>query len=1127
MKKLSLWIVTLIAIVILFGCQQMDKPLSIWVTDDELWTFVGEKVTLSPIIEFESEGLVYDHPFIYTSSNYQVIRFLEHEKNVFEVLSFSDTPIIITIYDASQTLSVTIKVNVVRQVQGIRNITFGNVQATDFIIGQNYPILIDVIGLSEGVQTLEDDILYLFNIDVYTYNTTNLTLEPLDDILAFENDRVYVLGYAKGMMRYSLKTHPHIYYDVFFETAFKTLDVYQAVSAVVDISAGFITGTTLSTIEALTIYDEFGHMPDYMVSPNIKRITIGYTNRIASITGLDSLSEIIVLVPITLYNLYMLDSRYQTIQDMIYPNMGQSLSEVVYEFKNTFTSEKEFIVLTKGLEKTMTEERHQLGYTFIGWKTDEQSDILATHTVSSYLKLSSVWNINTYRITFDTMDGIGIAYQDYVYNQNLNLPLEAPDIYRDTHVFKGWYVDSQYQTPFTLTKMPANSITLYAKWGLLVKLTFVTNGGPSISAIEQEVGTPFDMPSYGTYSGHVFGGWFIDPEFSTPFTAQVMPSSDRTIYLKWDATYTIYFYDAGNKTSMPVIFDKDIDLGIPTKQNATFDGWTVYMNGQFYAISQVFKYTYQTDIHVYAEWLFDVTYVTNNPAVPNYVLTHRSRDSYQFTNMTNSRPLGYQFDAWYFGSNPLGSAITLTHHHMVEARWLRIHLLATGSGSLQNPYKIEHVDQWRDLYETVNNGNNLSGKHVVLIRDLDFVNQTIIPVGNNNNAEWFNNQTAYQFMGTFDGKSYSMSNFLIDVVSSGDTFAGLFGYIGSLGTVKNLNVSNPNVTGSSSMPYVAGENKGGTHHGAIAGINSGLIQSVSITGGLITGSALLDTHHGGVAGYIYQSTGRIIDVVVNTIVSGTARRYASHGGIVGSLNNGYLSTVTFRGAVRSTFLAYSSLPSSVIRYSFLGGIAGVSAGIIINASLSSTTTLSDTTTSTSVTPFEHFHGGIVGYMHDGSNQTASNQNSKNNLVIETYNNRGYNILTTTYEVALINVDSRSAVFTTPSRGSYFSGGITGTIQHTHKSSGMRMAISGYQMSHANYTGTFFGDALEHFNAIGPSSLSSSIGPSNELILRFSFVEEDITNIDEQTSQSITSVIFSILMLMHLVYITVKRRNPYV
>ena len=347
MKKNFVWLVTLILLFSLLGCQDIDKPLNIWVTDDELWTFVGEKVTLNPMIEFQDEGLVYDHPFLFTSSNYQVIRFLETEKNVFEVLSFSDTPIVITIYDQTQTISKTITVHVVRQIQGIREVSFGQDDAS-FMIGQSYAMSIDVIGLSEHITTLDEDILEHFNIHVFAYNRSTLSLEPLNDILSFEDDKVVAIGYAKGIIRYSLKDRSDIFHDVDFETSFTTPDVYEAVSRQVDTSTGFITGTTLSSIEELTINDPLANLSHYMVSPNIKRLTIGFSSGVASLTGLNAVLDKILLVPRSFYESYMSDARYQTIYQRIYPNMDHLLSEVVYELKHSFTEEKEFIVLTKG-----------------------------------------------------------------------------------------------------------------------------------------------------------------------------------------------------------------------------------------------------------------------------------------------------------------------------------------------------------------------------------------------------------------------------------------------------------------------------------------------------------------------------------------------------------------------------------------------------------------------------------------------------------------------------------------------------------------------------------------------------------------------------------------------------------
>ncbi len=81
-----------------------------------------------------------------------------------------------------------------------------------------------------------------------------------------------------------------------------------------------------------------------------------------------------------------------------------------------------------------------------------------------------------------------------------------------------------------------------------VKLTFETNGGTQIEAIEAEVGEDISsrIPSNPTKDGFEFNGWYLDSALKQATTLPTtMPEKDTTFYAKWKNTtvdYTVEIY---------------------------------------------------------------------------------------------------------------------------------------------------------------------------------------------------------------------------------------------------------------------------------------------------------------------------------------------------------------------------------------------------------------------------------------------------------------------------------------------------------------------------------------------------------------------------------------------------------
>ncbi|MGN1103934.1 MAG: hypothetical protein ACI4QI_03575, partial [Candidatus Coproplasma sp.] len=323
-----------------------------------------------------------------------------------------------------------------------------------------------------------------------------------------------------------------------------------------------------------------------------------------------------------------------------------------------------------------------------------------------------------------------------------------------------------------------------------------------------------------------------------------------------------------------------------------------------------------------------------------------------------------------------------------------------GSGTQDSPYLIYNLVQLKDLAVKVNNGNNYSGVYFKLVNDITGVGEWT-PIGNNNNSTYYSTATAAQnrrFAGIFDGDGHTISGYTITASNQTytDTYVGLFGYIAAGGVVQNLRVAPVKIDGKSTRSTGS---KGGGHYGAIAGINSGSIINCTVVSGEVSGQATLDTHVGGIVGYMFINGARVEGCTVESGVSvtGAAGRCVSHGGIVGSVNNGIIYSCTNKASVSGTNSKSSAYDNGVKGYTFLGGIAGVSCAVLINCTNSGSVS---GTTGWSYNSVENAgSGSVVGYLHNGSDANTSSTGDST-LTIDKGN--GYTLNGVCYYSAVIN-----------------------------------------------------------------------------------------------------------------------------
>ena len=244
----------------------------------------------------------------------------------------------------------------------------------------------------------------------------------------------------------------------------------------------------------------------------------------------------------------------------------------------------------------------------------------------------------------------------------------------------------------------------------------------------------------------------------------------------------------------------------------------------------------------------------------------------------------------------------------------------TGSGATYDPYQIATADDLLEFADKVNKQDQTSA-WAELTADIDLSEicseeegDSWTPIGNEDHL----------YTGTFDGQNFKISGLYINSSTADDQ--GLFGYVGTGGTVKDLTVS--------------GSVKGDDYVGGVVGYNDeGRVENCHNIG-----SVSGERYVGGVVGY--NDEGRVKNCHNIGEVSGDRV-----GGVVGYNNGGTVENCYNTGTVTGT-------------YDYVGGVVGY------NYSGGSVTNCYNTGTVTGTDDYVGGVGGVVGYNHSGGSVTG-------------------------------------------------------------------------------------------------------------------------------------------------------------
>ena len=206
----------------------------------------------------------------------------------------------------------------------------------------------------------------------------------------------------------------------------------------------------------------------------------------------------------------------------------------------------------------------------------------------------------------------------------------------------------------------------------------------------------------------------------------------------------------------------------------------------------------------------------------------------------------------------------------------------------QGNYTVATADGLMNVAELVNGGK--TDINITLDTDLDLTGKEWTPIGNYEK----------QYTGTFNGGGHTITGL---TVTGSDQYVGLFGHIGSGGTVKDVTLEEVKIESNNDMSAVGG----------VAGRSYGTLENCSVSGS-VSGSGIA----GGVVGY--QSGG----FLTGCSSSATVNAGGVAGGVAGLTDSG----ATLTACYATGDVTLESINSGG---NFVGGVVGSNTSCTLKA----------------------------------------------------------------------------------------------------------------------------------------------------------------------------------------------------
>ena len=215
-------------------------------------------------------------------------------------------------------------------------------------------------------------------------------------------------------------------------------------------------------------------------------------------------------------------------------------------------------------------EKPNYGFTWKGglWKTGKTIDayenannIYINYYSSGKYRFNPVYEYSGFymkriRSNVEFMsNGVEVEQMSNIpYEKEIDITTIIPKNGNENEVFAGWYIDPnimEVTEPISNMKMPANDVTLYAKWVPVDRtVTFDSDGGSQIQTQKITSGDKATEPEIPVKSGYTFIGWY--DEDGNLWSFDIPISKDITLHARWreniKTSYTVEHIMNGEET---------------------------------------------------------------------------------------------------------------------------------------------------------------------------------------------------------------------------------------------------------------------------------------------------------------------------------------------------------------------------------------------------------------------------------------------------------------------------------------------------------------------------------------------------------------------------------------------------
>lgn len=244
-------------------------------------------------------------------------------------------------------------------------------------------------------------------------------------------------------------------------------------------------------------------------------------------------------------------------------------------------------------------------------------------------------------------------------------PETIPAPTKEGYIFKGWYEDETFETPFDLeafiARQDKTDITVYARFDVVtVTLTFMSQGEVHDS-VDVTIETAEPTVAVPTKSGYEFIGWFEDDACETSFDYQeffanyfTAGASDVTVYAGFARIAKItYLADGALPATQTQTVKRATDAltaQTPSKQGYDFVGWYLEGEEEQFDYRAYFEFsTERQDVTLHARFKVRTVYIWYYADPSSDERSYTQPVTIDTTQEISDEPFksGYTFAGWF------------------------------------------------------------------------------------------------------------------------------------------------------------------------------------------------------------------------------------------------------------------------------------------------------------------------------------------------------------------------------------------------------------------------------------------------------------------------------------------------